>query len=130
MAVVKQGDRWIVFYTDGSVFTSANGTPWKAPRTDVQRIANCKEGHEKDWYNVQSYDYFYYEKARGGWNEAKDWQTVMLHLLRASRPLVVFGSMLSDREWEQTHKRMNEYCERHYKWLIGQSDEPPREDTY
>lgn len=127
---IKQGDRWIIFYTDGSVFTSADGSPWEAPRANVQRIANSKTGHEKDWYNVQSYDFFYYEQDRGGWNEARDIATVTLHLLRASKPLVVFGAMLSDKNWQQAHRRMNEYCERHRMWLTGASDDGPEETTY
>lgn len=127
---IEQGERWAIFYTDGTVVTSADRSPWDVPRLHVQRIANSRDEIEQDWYNVQSYDRFYYEADRGGWNEARDDTAVMLHLLRARHPLIVFGEMLADRQWRSYHRRMNEWCARHRLWLIGASDDRPQETTY
>ena len=122
---IKQGERWIVFYTDGSTFCSVDGSPWDAPRRSVQSIASSKEGN--DWYNVNMRDYYYYERENGGWNEANDLFTVFDHLIRAKRPLVLFGRMLSDAGWRETHKKMRAYCEDHRPFLLGQTDERPKE---
>ncbi len=121
---MKQGERWIIFYTDGSIFCSADGTPWDAPRRSVQRIASCKATKYYAWYNVQSLDYFYWEEAHGGW-QGGDGFTMYDHLLRAKYPCVIFGRMLSDEGWKETHKLMNEFCETHRAWLLGTSDERP-----
>ena len=121
-----QGERWIVFYTDGSTFTSVDGSPWDAPRRSVQRIASCKASKESDWYNVQQSDYFYWEEDNGGWNGGDSF-TLYDHLLRARYPCVIFGRMLSDAGWKKTHQRMNKYCETNRDFLLGMTnDRPPQ----
>jgi hypothetical protein len=119
-----QGERWIIFYTDGSVFTSADGSAWDAPRRSVQRIASGRADKHNDFYNVQQYDYFYWEPEHGGWNGGDNF-TIFDHLLRAARPCVIFGRMLSDEGWQDRHKKMNDYCEKHRQWLLGRTDEQP-----
>ena len=128
--MMKQGDRWIVFYTDGSIFTSADGSPWDAPRRSVQSIASVKDSGD-DWYNINMSDFFYFEEWTsdgqpvGGWHCAKNMFDVMDHLLRAKHPCVLFGRMLSDAAWKALHHEMNDYCYKHRAWLLGQTDEKP-----
>lgn len=119
-----QGEKWIVFYTDGSTFCSADGTPWEAPRRSVQRIASAKATKHNDWNYVQQHDYFYWEEENGGWNGG-DTFTLFDHLLRAHKPCVIFGRMMSDDSWLEAHKAMNVYCENNRAWLLGMSDERP-----
>ena len=121
---MKQGERWIIFYTDGSVYTSANGSPWDASRRSVQRIASCKESKATDWYNVQCSDYYYWEEEHGGWNDGDNF-AIYDHLLRTKYPCVVFGRMLSDANWQECYKQMNAFCEENRQWLIGLSNEQP-----
>ena len=122
---MTQGERWIIFYTGGDIFTSAMGSPWEAPRRDIQSIASSRPGGGH--YNVNQRDYYYYEADNGGWNEANDLFTVWDHLIRADRPLVVFGRMLSDENWKRHHNAIIQYCDKFSPWLTGFSDEPPEE---
>ena len=119
---MNQGDRWMIFYEDGSTFCCADGSPWEAPRTGVQIIVQSKDEKDSDWYQINQFDYYYYEKDRGGWCEARD---MMLHLLRAEYPCVIFGSMLSNRAWAALHKSAKAYIVRYREWFIGVSDERP-----
>lgn len=135
---MKQGDRWIIFYTNGDTFTHADGTPWDAPRRSVQSIASLRvdtKGNGEDWYNVNQRDYYYYEPPKevspgfwvdvGGWNEAGDLFTVFDHLLRAKHPCVLFGRMLSDAAWRETHKAIVNYCNVHRDFIFGVTDDRP-----
>jgi hypothetical protein len=121
---MKQGDRWIIFYTDGRTFTHLDGSPWDAPRRSVQRIASARAEKHDDWYNVQQYDYFYWEEDNGGWNGGDNF-TIWDHLLRAKYPCVIFGRMLSDEGWQDCHKAMNKFCEQHRDFILGRTDERP-----
>lgn len=125
MSEIVQGDRWMVLYEDGSTFCSADGSPWEAPRTGVQIIAQSKDQKDSDWYQINQFDNYYYEEDRGGWCEARDMMTVMLHLQRAKYPCVIFGSMLSNRVWAALHKSAKAYIVRHREWFIGVSNERP-----
>ena len=120
-----QGDRWIIFYTDGSTFCSSDGTPWDAPRRDVQCIAYSKDKKDNDYETIQMFDYFYYEKDHGGWNQCSDLFNMYDHLLRAEYPLVIFGRMLSDTQWSDYYKAVKRYCETNRKYLLGQTDDRP-----
>ena len=123
---MKQGERWIIFYTDGTTFCSKDGTPWDAPRMGVSSIASVR-GDMADWYNVNQFDFYYYEEDKGGWLEARDQYTVMLHLLRAKYPCVLFGEMLSDAEWNREIKAIHKYCKEYKNFIIGfYDDRPPK----
>jgi hypothetical protein len=118
-----QGARWIIFYTDRSTFCSEDGTAWDAPRRGIQSIASVK-GSGTDWYNVNMNDYYYYEAENGGWN-AGDNFTLFDHLLRADFPCVLFGRMLSDTGWKETHQAMRIYCDKYRDFIVGKTDERP-----
>ena len=125
----KQGDRWIIFYTDGSTFCSSDGTPWQAPRRDVQCVASSKDEKDSDFYLIQQIDYFYYEPNHGGWNDCTDLFSLHDHLLRADYPLVIFGRMLSDAQWKETFRAVKKFCEDNRQYLLGLTDDRPQK-TY
>ena len=87
---------WRIYYDGGRVFTSEDGTPWDAPRTGVQIIV--QEHDRVGWEILNSADEYYYEADKRGWYEAKGF-TFYEHLIRAKRPLIVFGRMVSNAEY-------------------------------
>lgn len=99
---MKQGEQWVIFYGDGSEFSSADGSPWDAPRQDVQIIASS---HPMNGYNlVHGQDYFYYEEDRGGFAGC-DQFSLYDHLIRAKYPCPLFGRMMSDIDWKSFFSR-------------------------
>ena len=122
---MKQGDRWLIFYTNGSIFSSAEGEPWDAPRQGVLAVASCKDKAECDWYLLQQVERYYFEADKGGWNDCPDDSTFWLHFFRARCPCVVFGEMMSDANWKTGIRRVTRYCEKYREWLVGQSDDRP-----
>lgn len=85
---------WRIYYGDGTEFSSEDGTAFDAPRTNVQVIAFTNPNTGKTDLLSQS-DYYYYEP------ECNDWgwwhcsrEGLLLHLMRAKRPLILFGSMI------------------------------------
>ena len=127
---MKQGDRWIIFYTDGSTFSCVDGSPWDAPRRSVQSITSIRDGGN-DWYNINMAESFYYEEstsnglAVGGWHKIDNEATFYDHLIRAKYPCIVFGRMLSDGAWKHVHHKIVEYCRRNHNFLVGLTDERP-----
>ena len=94
---MMQGEKWVVYYTNGDKFTSEDGTPWDAPRRSMQAIASSSP--EVGFYWIYGSDYFYYEEEHGGWHKA-DMFTLWDHLVRAKYPCPGFGRMLSDAVWK------------------------------
>jgi hypothetical protein len=93
---------WRIYYGDGSVFTDADGSPWDAPRVDVQVIAQEKDG---DYERVCGRDHYYWEPERGGWCNS-DIFGAMDHLIRSHRQCLLFGRQMSDEGYRQVHMRM------------------------
>ncbi len=89
---------WRIYYDDGSVFTDADGSPYDAPRTGVQAIAQPNE--TVGWYILTSADAFYWEEEREGWNKADEY-TKWDHLIRAKYPLLVFGRMMATPDYKK-----------------------------
>ena len=118
---MKQGEKWIIYYTDGDKFSSDDGTAWDAPRRSIQAIAS--NSPDVGFYWVHGADYFYYEKERGGWQKA-DMFTLWDHLVRAKYPCIGFGQMLSDQDWRELWKRITEDFAGIEKqgWLRRESD--------
>lgn len=125
---MKQGDRWAIFYTNGTVFTSEDGTPWEAPRRSVQVVVSCRDKDERDWDCFHKVDRFYYEPDHGGWNDCSDEFSMFDHMIRTKHPLVLFGRMLGNNEWKATFARVVVWNEAHKLWLTGMSDERPSQN--
>jgi len=96
--------KWFkIFYTDG-VFSSEDGTPYDAPRQDVQVIAQERDG---DYQLSHGTDYFYFEPERGGFAGCDQFGSFD-HLVRAKRQCLFIGRMLSDEEWRKLFARVKE----------------------
>lgn len=111
---MKQSDQWVIFYRDKSTFNWLDdGGPWDAPRTDVEVIV-CNHP-ETGYVNIHGEDYFYFEDEAGGW-QAANREDVLLHLIRARYPCVLFGAMMSDAEYREFFRWTQREIEEQYKW--------------
>ena len=115
---MTQGDVWRIFYGDGSEFCNADGEPWDAPRMNVQAIAVSDD--DVGWFLNCGEDYFYFEQERGGW-QCGDIHTMHDHLLRARRPLVLFGRMMTDAAWAKFHARVRDTLGPKQGWKARES---------
>ncbi len=93
---------WWRVYTSSGVFTSQDGTPFEAPRTDVQVVVQEKDG---SYELVHGRDYFYFEPERGGWHTS-DIFGAFDHLIRSKQQCLLIGRMLSDDEWRRLFARV------------------------
>ena len=96
---------WKIYYQHG-LFTSEDGTPFDAPRTDAQVIVQEKDG---DYEIVHGRDYFYWEPERGGWH-CCDIFGAFDHLTRSKRQCLLIGRMLSDPDWKELFARVKAEC--------------------
>lgn len=96
---------WRIYYEDGSVYSSEDGAPFDAPRTGVQVIAyrNPLTGKID---RLSQADFYYYEPERCDWGW---WHCgpvgMTLHLQRAKRPLILFGSMVPTALFDAVERR-------------------------
>lgn len=91
--------RWAILYRDGSCFTHEDGDVWDAPRMDVQAV--YQEDESVGAMTVRS--------AWGFWKWEDAWigvdrEGMFMHLALWPRPLVLFGTFLSQPEWEATKR--------------------------
>lgn len=96
---------WRIYYGDGSEFSSDDGDVFDAPRSDVQLIAYLNPNTGKTDLISQS-DVYYYEpeKIEWGWWYCSR-EGMVLHLLRAKRPLVFFGGMIRTKQFDEIEKK-------------------------
>lgn len=80
--------KWMIYYGDGTRFTWEDGSPYDAPRTNVQII--CTEETETGWELQSDNDYYYYDADIDVWFGA-DQFAVFDVLIRCKRPLIFFG---------------------------------------
>ncbi len=102
---LKQGEKWLIYYTDGTKFSSDDGTPWDAPRRSIQAIASSSP--EVGFFWIYGKDYYYYEEEHGGW-QVGDQFALFDHLVRSKYPCPGFGRMLSDERWNQLWREIKE----------------------
>lgn len=95
---------WRIYYGSGAVFTDADGSPFDAPRTDVQVIV---QGRDNEYEIVHGKDYFYWEPRVGGWHGTDQFGSYD-HLIRAERQCLLFGRMMTDVEWAELFRRVKE----------------------
>jgi hypothetical protein len=84
---------WAIYYGDGSKYTSMDGSPFDAPRTDVQIIAF--KNNQMGWEILSQSDYYYYEPKAHCWCIAADQFNVFDVLVRVKKPIILFGRWLS-----------------------------------
>lgn len=96
---------WRIYYANGKTFSSEDGSPFSAPRTGVQVISYLNPNTGKIDRLSQA-DYYYYEP------ECTDWgwwhcspQGMVLHLIRAKTPLILFGEMVKTEQFNAIEKQ-------------------------
>ena len=96
---------WKIYYTDGSDFSSSDGTPWDAPRQRVQIIAQQIDGEWDilDGADLICADFYYYEHGRF---YRADYLSMWRHLLHAKQPLVLWGEMMDKKAFLQLRKEV------------------------
>lgn len=89
--------KWIVYYGDGTRFTWEDGTPFDAPRTNVQLIVVEDDKEDQDGWLFQSdAEYYYYDSHLDIWYVADTFAMYDI-LIRCRTPLVLFGRYI-DRD--------------------------------
>lgn len=109
--------RWIIFYSDGSRFSSDDGTVFDAPRQDVQVIA---QSDPDVGYKIASMsDFFCFDPVAGGW-----YGTDFLYdyLLRCKNPVVLFGRQLAPKDWQKLHFEITQALGPKSAWLQGEKN--------
>jgi hypothetical protein len=91
---------WRVFYGDGSTFDNLQGSPFDAPRLDVQVIV--QKNDTVGWKILNGHDYFYFDPKRDGWQETNEWHDT---LLATYHPLLLFGRRMSRADWSRMRRR-------------------------
>lgn len=104
---------WRIYYGDLSVFTDKDGTPWDAPRQNVQAIA--QKDDRVGWRLISGKDFFIYEEAVGGWRET---DFIHDHLLRAKTPLVLYGRQMTDEAWFSLFRKITTELGPKQGWLM------------
>lgn len=89
---------WTIYYEADRSFSDTDGSPWDAPRTGVVVIA--RSDPEVGYRLIHGEDYYYYEPDRDGW-QCSDLIGMADHLMRASRPLVLFGRTVPTEEYRR-----------------------------
>ena len=95
---------WAIYYGDGTKFTDIDGSPYNAPRTDVQIIAF--KNNQMGWEILSQSDYYYYEENGHGWCIAADQFNVFDVLTRVKQPLILFGRWLSQDDFRRVVLKM------------------------
>ena len=94
---------WRIYYEDGTTYASEDGSAFDAPRTGVQVIAYTDVG---GWSLLSQADFYYYEPECTDWGW---WHCgpvgMTLHLQRAKRPLILFGSMVPTDSFTEIEKK-------------------------
>lgn len=106
---------WRIYYGDGSVFSSDDGSAFEAPRANVQVIVESDP--RVGWRWISGYDYFVLDPGRGGWRETNEFG-LYDYLQRAKQPLVLFGRWLSDDEWSRLFSRVRSELGPKSGWLV------------
>jgi hypothetical protein len=109
--------KWRIWYGDGSDYSDRQGSPFEAPRVDVQVIAQFNEqvGYEV----ISGGDYFYWEPERGGWRTTSGFG-LYDHLIRCKQPLILFGRHMTDAEWTRLFLKVKAELGDKQAWLQGE----------
>jgi hypothetical protein len=92
---------WLIWYGDGSSFSSVDGTAWQVPREDVQVVCVKDIGcgvlrwHGFDWYCWQGAEWV----PHGDYGMHR-------YLLTARNPLVIAGYAIPYRKFTKLYSKM------------------------
>lgn len=95
---------WKIYYSDGNIFSSTEGTPWVAPPRDVQVIVILDKDH--GWRTQAQTDYYVWDNRGGGYT----WWGVDIfglfdYLLDPGFRRVLFGRTIASDEFDKIYKR-------------------------
>ena len=94
---------WMIYYGDGSKFSSEDGTPWQAPARDVQVIVKVDPLNK--WTRVYGYDYYTWSE-KNGWH-ARDIFGLFDMLCEPYPVAVKFGRTLAPQEWNDLQNEVH-----------------------
>lgn len=90
--------RWAILYRDGSMFSSDDGEPHEAPRTEVQAVFQEVPDELVRAIIIRStWGFWKWEGAWVGVDREGMWQ----HQVHYPHPLVLFGSFLTEPDWAE-----------------------------
>lgn len=95
---------WKIYYTDGSIFTDLDGTPYDAPEREVQFVVS--EQDDGRFLILSGSDYYIFEEAFGWWYTNEDGKDS--HLLRDVPPCVKHGAMMNKKDFDTMTRRVHE----------------------
>ena len=109
---------WAIYYGDGSRFTNEDGSPWDAPRLNVQTIVSP---HWHLGYEIQTdSDYYYYDEEANVWFIA-DTFAIWDVLIRCKHPVILFGRYISTEEYMKIVRRaLSEMPGKKATWRRGE----------
>lgn len=108
---------WRIYYGDGTVYTSDDGSPWDAPRQNVQVVVSQDDRVGYRFSTTQ--DFFVFDPARGGWRETNQWG-LFDHLITCREPLVLMGRYLPNDEWNTLLMRVRAELGPKQGWLMDE----------
>lgn len=95
---------WKIYYGDGTTFSDADGSPWDAPRLDVQFII-YKLPHNGKFLGLSGADYYTFQNEFGWWYLTE--MDMFDHLFkRGSNQLFLKGRMISYEETQRLSKQV------------------------
>lgn len=99
--------RWIVYYHDGSTFSSEMGEPKDAPAYGAQIILSLSDN---GWIPLQEVDFYYfrrYEDGFGEWFRAPDVTSLVAQVLDNTYIIerVLQGLTMRQKNWEALERR-------------------------
>lgn len=111
----------MIYYGDGTRFTWEDGSPFDAPRINVQLIVVEDDKEDKNGWLFQSdAEYYYYDSDIDIWYIADTFAMYDL-LIRCKHPLVFFGRYIDrDQFNEVLRKAVTELDGKKTRWRRGQ----------
>lgn len=106
---------WIIFYDDGSRFTSKDGIIWDAPKMGAEIIVQRNVDTGYDFIHTYG-DYFVYDRERGGWRMV-ELVGLVVYLQTVYRPCVLFGLNMSDARFKELKAQVEEEVGPKSGWL-------------
>lgn len=87
---------WRIFYGDGSRYSDADGSPYDAPRLNVQAIVGFHPQNGR--YTVSNKDAYWWEPSQGRWRGG-DRHGEWIYMLRLGPRVVLYGEQIGDDEY-------------------------------
>jgi hypothetical protein len=93
--------QWRIYYTDGSTFSSLDGSPYDAPAEDVQVL--LKLDPDVGRFLLAAKDFYWFDHARQEWFGGEK-AGLYQHLRQPGPSKVLFGTFVTCREYHDCVK--------------------------